>query len=129
MRTVRTVVGTLLVAGLILISGSFTVPAAAADATAASVDLTGPWSGTWVYQNQSRGAGTADATFQQDGQKLSGNLIMYSPGGREYSVVGVISGNEIKLSQPTIGTLTVNGNEMSGILDGWDNARITLRRK
>ena len=60
---------------------------------------------------------------------LSGNLTMFGPGGTDYPVVGVISGNEVKLSQPTFGTLTVKGNEMSGILDGWDNARITLRRQ
>jgi len=126
----RTVVSTLLVAGLILVSGSFAMAPAGTDAaTPASVDVTGPWTGSWVYQNQSLGAGTANATFQQDGQKLSGNLTMYGPGGTDYAVVGVVSGNEVKLSQPTFGTLTVNGSEMNGILDGWDNAKITLRRQ
>ena len=100
----RTVVSTLLVAGLILVSGAFTV-------------------------NQSRGGGAATGTLQQGGDKLSGNLTMFTPGGRDYSVVGFVSGNEVKLTQPTIGTLMVNGNEMRGILDGWDNAKITLRRQ
>jgi hypothetical protein len=126
----KTLVSTLLVAGLILVSGSFTMaPAQPAAATPAAVDVSGPWSGDFVYQNQSLGAGTANATFQQDGQKLSGNLTMYGPGGADYAVVGVVSGNEIKLSQPTFGTLTVSGNEISGILDGFDNAKITLRRQ
>jgi hypothetical protein len=126
----RTVVSTLLVAGLILVSGSFTMVAAGADAaTPAGVDVTGPWGGTWAYQNQSLGAGTANATFQQDGQKLSGNLTMFGPGGTDYAVVGIVSGNQVKLSQPTFGTLTVKDNEMSGVLDGWDNAKITLRRQ
>ncbi len=68
-------------------------------------------------------------TFQQDGQKLSGNLRLTGVGGRDYTVVGFVSGNEIKLSQPAIGTLTVNGNEMNGIIDAWDNAKITLRKQ
>jgi len=126
----RTVVSTLLLAGLILVPGSFTMAAAGTDAaTPASVDVTGPWAGTWAYRNQSRGAGTANATFQQDGQRLYGSLTMFGPGGTDYTVVGVISGDEVRLSQPTFATLTVKGNEMSGILDGWDNATITLRRQ
>jgi hypothetical protein len=62
-------------------------------------------------------------------QKLSGNLTLIGAGGQDYAVVGIVSGNEIKLSQPTFGTLNVNGNEMSGIMDGWDNAKITLRKQ
>ncbi len=123
----KTLVSTLFVAGLILVSGAFAM--APAQTVAAGADVSGQWVGTYVYQNQSRGAGTATATLQQDGQKLSGDLTMYNPGGTVYTVVGFISGDEIKLSQPTFGTLKVKGDEMTGILDAWDNAKITLRRQ
>jgi hypothetical protein len=123
----KTLLSTLLVAGLILASGSFAqMPAQTA---AAGTDVSGQWVGTYVYQDQTRGAGTAVASFQQNGEKLSGDLTMYNPGGRVYTVVGFVSGNEIKLSQPTLGTLKVEGNQITGVLDGWDNARITLQRK
>jgi hypothetical protein len=128
----RTILGMLLASVMIVGSGSAAMAQVAVNATTsrASVDVTGPWAGTWSYQNQSLGAGTLNATFQQEGEKLSGNLTVYGETpGRDYTVVGFISGNEIKLSQPSFGTLTVTGDEMSGIIDAWDNARITLRKQ
>jgi len=123
----KTLLRTFLVTGLILVSGTFAQ--IAAQTVAAGVDVSGQWVGTYAYQDQSRGAGTAVAAFQQNGEKLSGDLTMYNPGGTVYTVVGSVSGNEIKLTQPTFGTLKVEGNQITGILDGWDNARITLLRK
>ena len=131
----RTVVTTLLVTALVAASGCSSMnPATIAaspssSATPVSVDVTGPWTGTMTYERPGRGEGTMVGTFQQSGDKLSGNLTVYGVTGREYTVVGFVSGNHINLSQPTIGTLIVNGNEMNGILDGWDNARVTLRRQ
>ena len=125
----RTVLGVLLATVMIVGFGGAAMAQMAANASPASVDVTGPWAGTYVYQNQSLGAGTVTGTFQQDGQKLSGNLTLTGVGSRDYAVVGFVSGNEIKLSQPAFGTLTVNGNEMNGIIDGWDNAKITLRKQ
>jgi hypothetical protein len=94
------------VAGLILASGSFAL--APAQTVAAGVDVSGQWVGTYAYQDQSRGAGTVTAAFQQDGEKLSGDLTMYNPGGAVYTVVGFVAGNEIKLTQPAFGTLKGN---------------------
>lgn len=125
----RTVLGVLLVTVMIVGFGGAAMAQMAVNASPASVDVTGPWAGTYAYQNQSRGAGTVTGTFQQDGQKLSGNLTLTGVGSQDYTVVGFVSGNEVKLSQPAFGTLTVNGNEMNGIIDGWDNAKITLRKQ
>ena len=91
--------------------------------------MTGPWSGSFAYQNQSLGSGTATATFQQDGQTLSGNLTMYGVGGTDYTVVGVVSGNEIKLEMPSSGYLTVTGNQMTGKINGINVANVTMRKQ
>jgi len=123
---VRTLVATLLIGGA---NWAGAGSAMAESATPAGVNVTGPWTGTWAYQHQDQGAGTVIATFEQSGEKLSGSLTLYGTVGREYTVVGFVDGNQIKLSQPTLGAVTINGDEMSGILDGWDNARISLRRQ
>jgi len=59
------------------------------------------------------------------------NLTIIGPGGTDYRVVGFVSGNDITLSQPTPGNLTVDasGNQMTGIINGWDNAKITLHKQ
>ena len=95
----------------------------------ASADVTGQWSGTWAYQHPEQGAGTMASTFEQNGEKLSGSLTLYGVISRPYTVIGFVRGNQITLSQPTIGNLTINGDQITGVLDGWDNARITLRRQ
>jgi hypothetical protein len=43
--------------------------------------------------------------------------------------VGTVSGNQILLSQPSLGTLTVTGNEISGVVRGLDDARVTLQKQ
>jgi hypothetical protein len=119
----RTVLGVLLAIVMIVGFG------AGAMAQSATVNVTGRWAGTYAYQNQSLGAGTVTGVFKQDGPRLSGTLTLTGTGGQDYAVVGFVSGNEIKLSQPAFGTLKVNGNEMSGIIEPWDNAKITLRKQ
>ena len=59
----KTFLSTLFVAGLILVSGGFAL--VSAQTVAAGVDVSGQWVGTYAYQDQSRGAGTATAAFQQ----------------------------------------------------------------
>ncbi len=126
----RTVVSTFL-ATLLTVATA----AAAADqptvaaAAPAGADVTGQWAGTWAYQHAEQGAGTMVSTFEQNGERLSGSLTLFGTVARPYTVIGFVKGNQITLSQPTIGTLTINGDEISGFLDGWDNARITLRRQ
>ena len=69
--------------------------------------------------------------LEQTGQRLSGNLTVIGPGGTDYRVIGFVSGSDITLSQPTPGNLTVsaNGDEINGVMNGWDNAKITLRKQ
>jgi hypothetical protein len=46
-------------------------------------------------------------------------------------VIGSVSGNQVTLSQPSSGTLTVNaaGTEMSGWVNGLDQAQVTLHKQ
>jgi hypothetical protein len=44
-------------------------------------------------------------------------------------VTGTVSGNEIKLSMPASGYLTVTGSEMSGLINGLNVAKVTLRKQ
>ena len=103
--------------------------------SAPSTNLTGKWAGTWAYEPSTIGAGTLSGSFQQDGNKLSGNFLIIGGGSAVRNpsamIIGFISGNQVTLSQPSSGTLTVNadGTEMSGWVNGLDQAQVTLRKQ
>src|SRR5215813_12013171 len=85
------------------------------------VNVSGKWAGTWAYQPSTIGAGTLSGTFQQDSDgKLSGNFLIVGGGNAvrnpAATIIGFVSGNQVTISQPSSGTLTVNpaGTEMSG---------------
>ena len=44
-------------------------------------------------------------------------------------VTGTVSGNEITLSLPASGYLTVTGNQMTGSVNGLNVAKLTLRNQ
>jgi hypothetical protein len=121
----RTALGALLVTAVIALSACATTPAAAP-----GVDVSGPWSGTWSYENPSLGSGDLRGTFQQQGEKLSGRFDVTGPVvNRVANLVGFVSGNEVRLSQPASGTMTVSGSEMTGWINGLNPAKVTLRRQ
>lgn len=96
-----------------------------------SVNVTGQWAGTWAYENTTLGTGNIQGTFQQDGANVTGNFTVSGPNviNRVASVTGTISGNEIKLSMPASGYLTVTGNQMTGSVNGLNVAKLTLRKQ
>jgi hypothetical protein len=99
-------------------------------ATPPSVNVTGQWAGTWAYENPTLGTGEIRGTFQQDGAKVSGNFNLTGPVVNRVAIVtGTISGNEIKLSMPASGYLTVTGNQMTGSVNGINVAKLTLRKQ
>lgn len=113
--------GSMLIAGAACATGPAAPP---------SVNVTGQWVGTWAYENPSVGAGDIRGSFQQDGAKLSGNFNVTGPVvNRVANVTGTVSGNEIKLSMPASGYLTVTGNEMSGAINGLNVAKVKLRKQ
>src|SRR5207247_2576866 len=94
-----------------------------------TVDVTGKWAGDWSFENPRLGAGTLSGTLQQAGDKLSGTFTIIGGGGTvrypSARIVGFVSGNEVRLSQPSSGTLTVNANELRGIINGLHAASVT----
>ncbi len=121
----RTLLGLLLVSVMIVASACATMPA-----PPPSVDVTGSWAGTWTYENWSLGNGTITGTFKQDGANLSGNFNVTGPSlNHVANIIGFVQGNDVRLSQPSTGTLTVTGNQMSGYVNGLNPAKVTLRKQ
>ena len=113
--------------GSVLLAGA---ACATAPAVAPSVDVTGQWVGTWAYENPSVGTGDIRGTLKQDGDKISGNFNISGPVVNSVAVVtGTISGNEIRLSAPSTGYMTVSGNEMTGTVNGLNVAKFKLRKQ
>jgi hypothetical protein len=100
--------------------------------TAPTVDITGKWTGTWVATNPSLGSGTIEMTLKQTGSEYTGNLLVTGtrtdPSGHTQ---GVVSGNNVRVMQPTnlTGSLTAQGDTMSGLLDGVVAANVNLKRQ
>ena len=95
-----------------------------------SVNVSGNWVGTWQYESVQMGSGSLRGSFQQDGAKLSGNFDVTGPVlNRTANLVGVVSGNDIQLSMPASGWLTVKGDEITGTINGLNVAKVTLRKQ
>lgn len=126
MRTTRTSLGLLLVSLVIAVTGC----ASSGPAAPPSVDVTGSWAGTWAYENVSIGSGQINGTFKQDGAKVTGNFNVTGPVVNGVAtVVGLVSGNEIRLELPSSGWLTVTGNQMTGKVNGMNVANVTMRKQ
>jgi hypothetical protein len=125
----------LLLVGLAVLGGAGCAsgPSASAGGSAsASVDISGKWQGTWVYQNQNLGSGQIVMTLTQTGSKGTGSLLVTgAPVERSGFVSVLVTGNEVHLVYPTgiTGYLTVSGDEMKGELDGVNPANVVLRRQ
>jgi hypothetical protein len=116
----------LLLGGVLMLA----VACASTPAAAPSVNVTGSWVGSWSYENPGMGTGDVRGTFQQDGEKLSGHFDLTGPVvNRVANVTGTVSGNEIKLSLPATGTMTVSGDQITGTINGLNVARITLKKQ
>jgi len=125
-----------LVASLLLVGAIATITGCASTPTAPpAVNATGKWAGNWTYPDPALGGGTLSGTFQQDGGNLSGNFLIIGGGNTvrypAATIIGFVSGRQVILSQPSSGTLTVNesGNEMTGWINGLDQAKVTLRKQ
>ena len=101
-------------------------------AMAPTVDVTGKWVGSWTATNASLGGGSIEMTLKQNGSEYTGNLLitgtLTDPSG---FTQGVVSGNEVRILQPTsiTGRLTVQGDRMSGGLQGMVAGNATLTRQ
>ena len=101
-------------------------------AVAPTVDVTGHWVGTWSAATASLGSGSIDMTIKQAGPKFSGDLLVTgAPTDPSGYTQGVVSGNEVRILQPTsmTGRLTVQGDTTSGNVQGVVDANATLKRQ
>src|SRR5436190_18530553 len=96
--------GTLLAVAMMMAGCSSAPPAPP------TTNVTGNWVGSWQYENLQMGSGDMRGTFQQA------------------IITGTVSGNEILLSEPASGRLTVSGSEITGMINGLNVAKVTLRR-
>lgn len=68
--------------------------------------------------------------FQQTGPTLTGRFDVTGPVlNHVANVIGAVSGNDIVLTLPATGRLTVTGNQMTGYINGLSPARVTLRKQ
>ncbi len=96
-----------------------------------TVDVTGSWAGQWGYTNASLGGGQINMTVTQTGSKVSGNMtVTGTPVDRNGPVSGLVSGNELRVLYPTsiTGRLVVQGDTMSGQIDGMNPANMTMKK-
>jgi len=128
----RTLLGLLLASVVIVGSGCATADKMEGkNEPPPSVNVTGNWAGNWTYERQNLGGGTVSGNLVQDGAKLTGQLTVIGTGGSVNNVIGYVTGNTVKFTYPVIGNFTVNsaGNEMTGMVQGLDTARATLKKQ
>jgi hypothetical protein len=119
----------LLVAGLVVVIGGC---AGASTPTAPpSVNVTGKWAGTWSFRNPSMGGGQVSMDLKQDGAKVTGPMNVSGPTSSEpTNFSGTVSGNTIVLDAAYgSGTLSVTGDEMTGMVYGIMPATVSLKRQ
>ena len=95
-----------------------------------SVNVTGKWLGNWMYQPVSLGGGQVVLDMNQVGADVTANVTV--TGGsvnRPTTFEAVVSGNQLILRGRFSGTLTVNGDQMSGTVDGVFPATVTAQRQ
>ena len=94
-------------------------------------NVTGRWAGNWEFEPSSAGNGQAIVNLTQDGSQVKGNIeTLTGPHrGRAGFFNATMSGNDIRITGPdATGWLKVNGNEMTGLINGVLPARLTLRK-
>jgi hypothetical protein len=96
-----------------------------------TVNVTGKWAGTWSYRNPSMGGGQVIMDLKQDGAKVTGPMTVSGPTSSEpTNFQGRVTGDSIVLEAAHgSGTLTVKGDEMTGMVYGIMPATVSLKRQ
>lgn len=95
-----------------------------------TVNVTGKWLGTWMFEPVSLGGGQVVMDLAQIGASVTGNLLVTGPSiNRPTTIEAVVSGDRVILKGRVPGSLTVAGDQMSGTVDGVVPATITARRQ
>ena len=94
------------------------------------VNVTGKWQGTWMFDSIALGGGQIIMDLQQTGAQVTGNVTVTGPSvNRPTTIQAVVSGSDMKLEGRIPGTLTVSGDQMTGVVDGVVSAKVTLQRQ
>jgi hypothetical protein len=95
------------------------------------VDVGGTWAGTWSFENPEAGTGNLTLVLRQAGADVAGNATVTTRvGTRSTYFEGLVTGNTVILKPPhASGTLTISGDEMSGVVEGIMPATVSLRRQ
>ena len=128
MRRVGWLVAGLMVMGLAGCAGGSSSSMQQAPPT---VDVTGKWQGNWVARQQNQGGGQIQMDIKQTGAKYSGDLLITgAPNDPSGATQGYVTGNRVEITLPAgaTGYLTVNGDDMTGLIAGMDGAKVTLKR-
>jgi len=94
-----------------------------------AVDVSGTWVGTWWAFEGAGGSGELRGIFRQDGATLYGNFELATPNVTRTYVSGMVTGNEIRVFAPSEGRLVVDGDRMTGVVQGIVRGEIRLRRQ
>jgi hypothetical protein len=107
-------------------------PSTASSGAPPASNVTGRWSGPWVFEPSSAGSGEVSLNITQDGRQVKGTIdhIQGPHRGRAGFFNGTMSGNEIQITGPDVtGWMKVDGNQMTGTINGILPARLTLRKQ
>ena len=121
----------LLIAGLMVVIGGCAGAGASKPSEPPSVNVTGKWAGTWAFRNPTMGSGQVSMDLKQDGARVTGPMTVSGPTSAEpTNFAGTVSGNMITLDAAHgSGTLTVKGDEMTGMVYGIMPATVGLKRQ
>jgi hypothetical protein len=94
-------------------------------------NVTGTWAGTWKFEDPTPGEGDITMVFEQQGDEVSATFDISGPAiKRTNKMYGSVYGHDIKLLMPATGTLTVSGDQITGVINGLNApARVTLKRQ
>ena len=116
----------LLGAAVVITSGC----ASGTPAAPPSVDVTGNWVGTWMYEPSSVGSGTVQLALKQSGSAVTGQMDIQGARATAGPVTGTVSGNVVTLSHSQgSGSGAVTGDMMTGTATGILAGRFTLTRQ
>jgi hypothetical protein len=120
----------ILIGGVVLGAAACASSGTSTPSAAPASNVTGRWTGTYVFDPPSAGNGLATVNLTQDGSKVKGNLDIQGPHRfNPFVINGIMSGNDIQVIGPDItGWMKVAGNEMTGLINGVLPARVTLRK-
>lgn len=116
----------------LLLGTAFMVTAGCASSTppaAPTVNVTGNWVGTWVYEAAGVGSGTVQFSFQQTGAAVTGQMNIQGARATSGPITGSVSGNVLSIEHSQgKGSGVVNGDQITGTAVGQLAGRFTLTR-